>query len=222
MRIYDVVQGSDEWSQARLGIPTSSEFFKIITPSGRNSSQKKKYCYVLCHELIKQETLRLMEPTFWMERGSIMEHEAASAYEIMFDTQLQRAGFITDDNRFYGCSLDRIKMDENAAVEIKCPAPQTHLEHLYDQKIPNNYIPQVQGQLFVTGFDYIEWFSYHPDYEPVVIKTERDEKFQTRLRNRMGEFRTMLNDRLEKYIEMGVYDPENINENLQKTTYMAG
>ena len=33
-RIYrDVVQGTEEWKRLRLGIPTSSQFHRIVTPT---------------------------------------------------------------------------------------------------------------------------------------------------------------------------------------------
>jgi hypothetical protein len=39
MITHDVTQGSPEWLEARLGIPTASEFDKIITPTGKPSTQ---------------------------------------------------------------------------------------------------------------------------------------------------------------------------------------
>ena len=34
MIIHEVEQGSGDWLKLRLGIPTASEFDKIITPTG--------------------------------------------------------------------------------------------------------------------------------------------------------------------------------------------
>ena len=40
MKAWHVLQGSDEWRRLRLGIPTSSCFDKIVTPTGRMSIAK--------------------------------------------------------------------------------------------------------------------------------------------------------------------------------------
>ena len=40
MIILDVEQGSRAWIEARLGIPTASEFSRIVTPGGKLSASR--------------------------------------------------------------------------------------------------------------------------------------------------------------------------------------
>lgn len=221
MQVYDVVQGSPEWAQVRLGIPTSSDFKKVMTPTGLRSSQDEDYAHQLIAELLLREPLRLMEPTHWMERGQIMELEAAASYEMLYDAELLRSGFVTDDQGHFGCSPDRF-VDEDGLLEIKCPAPNTHVGYLLSKKIKRDYMPQLQGQLHVTGRKWVDIFSYHPEMPPARIRVERDEKFQTRLRNRLKEFRTKLNDKIQYLIDNKLYDPEEGKMAKPQSVYMAG
>ena len=39
----DVEQGSRAWIEARLGIPTASEFSRIVTPGGKLSASRDEY-----------------------------------------------------------------------------------------------------------------------------------------------------------------------------------
>jgi len=47
---YDIEQGSERWLQARLGIPTASAFDKIVTSTGKASTQSNAYMNKLLAE----------------------------------------------------------------------------------------------------------------------------------------------------------------------------
>jgi len=58
MPIYhDVPQYSEEYDRLRLGIPTSSNFHKIITPQGKPSKQWREYACLLIAERILQHKI---------------------------------------------------------------------------------------------------------------------------------------------------------------------
>ena len=44
---HDVAQYSDAYDRLKLGIPTSSNFHKIVTPQGKPSKQWREYACVL-------------------------------------------------------------------------------------------------------------------------------------------------------------------------------
>src|SRR5215831_15984230 len=112
MPIYhNVMQYSDGYDRLKLGIPTSSHFHKIITPQGKPSKQWREYACVLIAERILQRTIEFYH-SLPMERGLIVEAEAADWYEFDHDVTVQRAGFITDDSQAVGCSPDRLVGDE--------------------------------------------------------------------------------------------------------------
>ena len=41
--VDDVEQGTQAWIELRLGIPTASQFSRIVTPSGKSSSSRDAY-----------------------------------------------------------------------------------------------------------------------------------------------------------------------------------
>ena len=52
MRVLDVEQGSREWVEARLGIPTASAFKRIVTSTGKLSAQRDAYQAELLSEWV--------------------------------------------------------------------------------------------------------------------------------------------------------------------------
>ena len=50
MIVLDCVQGSQAWIDARLGIPTASQFSRIVTPTGRASTAAEGYTAELLAE----------------------------------------------------------------------------------------------------------------------------------------------------------------------------
>ena len=114
---HDVAQYSEEHDRLRLGIPTSSNFHKIITPQGKPSKQWREYACVLIAERILHQKLEFYNSPA-MERGLIVEAEAADWYEFDQDVTVQRVGFITDDEHTMGCSPDRLVGDDGL-LEIR-------------------------------------------------------------------------------------------------------
>ena len=83
-------------------------------------------------------------------------------------------GFITTDDGLIGASPDRLVKGAPIGLEIKCPAPHTHLAYLLDGTAPE-YKPQVQGQMLVAELERVDLYSYHDRMPPCTIKTPRDD-----------------------------------------------
>src|ERR1700750_977546 len=47
---HDVAQYSEEYDRLKIGIPTSSNFHKIVTPQGKPSKQWRQYACILIAE----------------------------------------------------------------------------------------------------------------------------------------------------------------------------
>jgi hypothetical protein len=74
-RLLDVEQGSVEWQMARLGIPTASNFDKIITPKTmKPSASAEKYAWALIAEQIL-EGARPKAGRRLMQRGKVVEEK---------------------------------------------------------------------------------------------------------------------------------------------------
>lgn len=195
MRLLNVEQGSPEWFNARLGIPTASEFCKIITPTGKESTQADGYANRLVAELLIGKPVSDFEGNEWTERGKELEPDAVAFYEMSYGILTHAVGFIMDDEGTMGASPDRL-VGEDGLLEIKCPSPQVHVQNMLNKRIDTKYIPQVQGQLLVTGRKWVDWLSYHPEMPPVIIRVERDEKYLEQMAVLMKGFRLALNDKI--------------------------
>ena len=197
MIIHEVQQGSPEWDRVRLGIPTASEFDSIITPDGAMAGkQARSFALRLIAEIMR-DTPTFRGTTSWMERGQDLEEEAVRMYEFTTGNQTERIGFITNDDRTAGCSPDRL-VGNDGLLEIKCPADWTHVGYLIEHKLDKQYKPQVQAQMLITGRQWVDWYSYHPDLPPLIIRVERDEEYLARMRKALKRFTDLMQTWMEK------------------------
>ena len=193
---HDVRQYSEEHDRLKLGIPTSSNFHKIITPQGKPSKQWREYACVLIAERILQRKIDFYQ-SLSMERGLIVEAEAADWYEFDQDVTVQRVGFITDDNHTIGCSPDRLVGNEGL-LEIKAPLPQTQVEYWLSGEVNERFRPQVQGQLYVCQRSWVDILCWHDVLPKIVMRVEPDEKFIKALDRELRIFNFFIENVMEK------------------------
>lgn len=173
---HRVEQGSPEWIAARLGIPTASMFHKIVTPAKlQYSSQARGYMFWLIAERLLNRQLDSLQNLEWIARGKELEPEAVRAYEFQHEIETEPCGFLTTDDGRIGATPDRLIIGQPGAVELKCPAPQTHLEYMVDG-FGSDYIVQVHGQMLVGEFEFVDRWSFHPELPHHNQRTYRDEK----------------------------------------------
>lgn len=200
LKIHDVTQNSGDWLQLRVGIPTASSFDKIITPTGKKSTQADKYANILLAEIITGEAVNTFVGNAHTDRGKKLEPDAVACYELTSGNKTEIVGFAT--NSGVGCSPDRL-IGNDGLLEVKCPAIYTHIEYMLNNEVESSYIPQVQGQLYVTDRKWCDWMSYHPDLEPVIIRVMRDEEYLTKMAVYMAEFFELLKSKKERLVNLG-------------------
>jgi len=193
---HDVAQYSQEHDRLRLGIPTSSNFHKIITPQGKPSKQWREYACVLIAERLLHRKLEFYNSPA-MERGLIVEAEAADWYEFDQDVTVQRAGFITDERHRMGCSPDRLVGDEGL-LEVKAPLPHTQVEYWLSGEVSERFRPQLQGQLYVSQRSWVDILCWHDVLPKLVVRVEPDEKFITALDRELQIFNYFIERVMEK------------------------
>lgn len=198
MKIVECAQGSYEWHMARLGIPTASGFARIVTPAGRPSAQADGYLHELVAERLLGHPLET-EAIGWMDRGLVTEAEAVRYYEMQRECDTRKVGFVTTDHGLAGCSPDRLVVGERGSLEIKCPSAAVHVGYMLDVE-PRKYWPQIQGALWVTGFDWLDFLSYCPELPPALTRYERDEMFIKVLAEAVGNFSNRLDDAVAKLL----------------------
>jgi len=184
--IHEVEQRSAEWDKLRLGIVTSSCFHMILTPGGKPSEQWKRYAYHLIAERLLQRSVGTYTSPA-MERGQIVEADAADWYELTQDVDTRKIGFIMSDDGKVGASPDRLVGDDGL-LEIKCPEAAAQVEYLLADatngllKHPlRKYWPQVQGQLYVAERQWVDVLAWSEELPSTVIRVERDEPYIEKL-----------------------------------------
>lgn len=210
MKRYDFEQRSEEWQRARLGIPTSSEFHRIVTPKGKLSEQSAGYMHALLAEWALGAPLPSIQTDF-MERGTDREDEAVRAYEFETGLTTETVGFITTDDGMIGCSPDRLACVSGreegdgdkylGCLEIKCPAANTHLGHMVQRTLDEKHRPQTQGQLWITGRAWVDTVSYYPGLPTVVIRSQRDGDYIAKLSEAVESFVRIMLETRERLVQ---------------------
>ena len=117
MKIHDCKQNTTEWLDLRAGIPTASQFDRIITPTGKPSASAIPYMHQLLAERLMGRPITGYV-SFDMDRGKDLEPEAVSFYEFTQDVETMPVGFITNDEETIGASPDRL-IGSDGLLEIK-------------------------------------------------------------------------------------------------------
>lgn len=170
MEIYNVVQGSPEWHEIRLGMLTASEAQAIAT----NGSGLK----TLVNKLVAERLTKKFEPSYSnsdMERGKDLEAEARNAYELETGNIVKQVGFCKL-NDYVGCSPDGL-IGVDGGIEIKNFKPSCFVEYMFTGKVDTGYQWQCQFNMFVTDRKWWDYVVYNPDFaEPLIIKRiDRDD-----------------------------------------------
>lgn len=202
MLIHNVEQGSPEWESIRLGIPTASEFHRIITPTGKKSTAADGYANELIAEMMLARKVKTFTGSYATERGKELEPKAAEDYELTEGVKTEIVGFCTDDEMTMGCSPDRL-VGADGAIEIKVCAADAIVDYILTDDCGADHKPQIQGQLFVLGRKWVDLVPFHPDMPPTKIRVHRDEKYLELMATYMAEFTTMLAKKKARMIELG-------------------
>jgi len=183
----DVIQGTTEWAEMRGGIPTASQFHRIVTPKGNVSKSAEMYLFELLAERITGE-LTVGYTSHWMDRGSELEASAVEFYGFMKDVDTIKCGFITNDSGTIGCSPDRL-VEDRGLLEIKVPKASTQVMYLLKEgSAYDEHVIQAQGQLWVAEREFNDLLSYHPLLPPALHRVHRDEAFITLLASALTTF----------------------------------
>lgn len=210
MIVNNCAQHSDSWWEARRSVPTASNFHRIISskkpfdmkPVGANS-----YICELIAECATQN------PSYFTEKDRITrnretqygldtEDEACGWLAMHLDRPLYKVGFITTDDEHLGASPDRVGKDSEGRItevcEVKCPRLDTHAKYLMNPgEVPKEYIPQIHGQLVVTGLDHGHFLRYGPGLDPLYVLVTRNE-YTEKLEKVLKQFLDMYHPRLHE------------------------
>lgn len=185
-----VIQGTEEWVQARLGKATSSEFHAILA-KGQGKMRAAYLRRVVAERLTGKpaETYKNAH----MDRGLEQEPYAKMTYELKRGVMLEEVGFIKHEKLDAGCSPDALLPDRG--IEIKSVIPTVQIETILSGGCPPEHKAQIQGGLWITKKPKWEFCSFCPDMpERLRLYTftmERDEAYikalEIEVRSFLGE-----------------------------------
>ena len=199
----DVVQYTPRWEELRCGVPTASQFSRIITPSGKPSKSAEMYRFELIAERLLGKPTEDAFKSHWMDRGSEMEADAVAFYELERDMDTIKVGFVTNDKGTIGASPDRL-VGENGLLEIKIGKPATHIAYLLqDGSAYEEHRVQSLGQLWVAEREFNDLMAYNPGLPPVIHRANRDEAFIKLIAQEVEKFSEELERQYAICVERG-------------------
>lgn len=236
---HDVYQGSDDWARLRLGIPTSSSFDRIITPSKHEFSAS---AISYAGELIDERLSNCLPPRVEsytsraMRDGAKNEEEACRAYSLMTGMQILHGGFYTTDDGRFGSSPDRRVVGDASDViagltEMKCPMGKTHMKWYLgpdpvksaaarkrwedNDRLPLDHLCQVHGELVVSGLPWVDFFSYASGAPDILVRVTPN-AFTQKLRIAMEKFWLLYLGVLKDMAETGTEKVRNLYLEMSK------
>ena len=209
MRIHHCIQGSEEWETIRKGRPTASQFAKIVTPKQlKLSAQSMPYAIKLAAERLGVESPSRM-PTQQMQDGTEREPYARIEYEELHSVEVNQVGFVfPNETNLWGMSPDGLIYDGDnceGLLEIKCPEVETLIQYHLDGVLPSEYAAQVQGQLWISGAAWCDFFAWHPEIEPFEIRVYPDEKYHEALAKALPAFISIIDGIVAKVKKRDVF-----------------
>ena len=197
----EIIQGTNEWKMLRLGKVTASRVKDIIatTKSGYATSRDKYMTQLLLERITNTVADSYINDA--MTWGTEQEPFARAKYEGYTSTLVEQVAFIDHPTiPMSGASPDGLVMDDGL-VELKAPMSHTHLESILGG-IDDQYMPQVQWQMAVTGRSYTDLCSYDPRFpehlQLVVKRIPRDDDYIAKLEKEVVQFLAELDDKVNK------------------------
>ncbi len=196
IEIFNCEQGTPEWAECRLGIPTASCFGMVLAKArggAGGSKTRKTYLHKLAGEVITGKPMDGYS-NHHMERGHEMEGEARDAYAFIRDAEPRRVGFIRNGD--IGASPDSL-IGDTGLLEIKTKLAHLQIEALLSDDLPSEHKAQVQGQLFVAEREFVDFVSYWPGLPPLIKRVHREDEYIKKLELEIRVF----NDELRQVVE---------------------
>jgi putative phage-type endonuclease len=174
-----MIQGTDEWRQARVGSVGASDAPKVVrrTKTGYSADRDSLMAAKVLERLtgVPVEVFK----TQAMLQGTAREPEARLLYSIVKNVEVEEVGIVLHPSiKGAHASPDGL-IETGGLVEIKAPMPAQHLDMLINGVISNDHFVQMMWQLSCTGREWCDFVSYSSDFpskmQMVIKRVHRDE-----------------------------------------------
>ncbi len=218
MKQHIIEQGHIDWFKLRVGKVTASELGNLLTPTFelRKGETQKTYVYSKVAEAYQGRPL-ISTGSWQTEQGNIREDEAIPWLALEKDWKILPGGFIETDDGRSGCSPDGLVQGQDFGVEVKCPEAVNHVRYLTEGVLPKEYVTQVYGSMFVTGFKRWVFVSYRRGFPALVLEIHENEKAMSMIRAAINQFHADFDRAMERISNIQKLDGRDAyNESLPR------
>jgi putative phage-type endonuclease len=204
----EIIQGSQEWHDLRLGKITASKIADILAV-GRSGESISRKNYKL--DLIRERITGKRTDVYvngHMERGIELEPLARASYKVLKNVMVNQIAFVEHPTiKMAGASPDGL-IGDDGLLEIKCPKPENHVDHLLNNgaSLIAKYNAQCQWQLACTNRQWCELVSFDPDMHPelqlFVTRIYRDNEWIAMAEKAVVDFDNEINESITKLKEL--------------------
>ena len=196
MKVLEFAQGTDEWRAARAGKVTASRIDAVLAKiASGEAAARRDYRAQIVAEILTARPQDDGYVNYEMQWGIDQEPMARSAYEVSRGLLIREVGFVIHPElERSGASPDGL-LGKDGMCEIKCPKTATHLQWMWEGKVPAKHQPQMHWQMACTGRKWNDFVSYDPrlpeELQLFVVRLPRDEG---RIRDIEREVEKFLSD----------------------------
>lgn len=160
------LQRTDQWHQDRCGKFTASRFVDVLARDKKTGKEKLKAWHDCIWDVVTERLTGVQEDgvdSYSMRWGREVEPFARSAYELETGLLVTESAFIQHPKFYFvGCSPDGL-VESEGGLEMKSPKDsKIHLDRFVNGMNESEFMPQVQGCMWVTGRKWWDWVSYDP------------------------------------------------------------
>lgn len=196
--VLEIEQRTQEWYDARLGRATASSFKDILatTRGGTEAAARRNYRAQLVVERLTGATpMRFSTPA--MEWGASTEDLARTEYMLATGNDVAEVGIMLHREIMVAASPDGLVRQGNdiGGLEIKCYNTANHILALRTGEMPKEHMPQVQGQMWLGGWKWVDFVSFDPDLpENAQLFIQRINRDQEYINNLDHEIKIFLSE----------------------------
>ena len=204
----EIVQGSPEWHQQRLGKATASRISDIVakTKTGYSTS-RANYMAQLVVERMTQ-TVAESYSNAAMEWGVENEQFARAAYEAKTGNMVDQVGSIDHPRIPMSAASPDGLVGDDGCLEIKCPNTATHIDTILGEEPAKKYYDQMQWQMVCTNRKWCDFVSFDPrmpsHLQLFIKRIERNDDYVEQLEKEVVQFLIEVEDKVKKLNEIKV------------------
>lgn len=194
----EIIQGSPEWFAQRCGKITASKMKDVL--SGEDKAGYRNYRAQLVAERMTGKVEESYKNSA-MQWGIDHEDECRTSVEMKLGILIDQVSFV-DHPTLHMCGASPDGLTSDAVIELKCPNTATHLEYILNNRMPPEYMAQIQWQMAVCGKKKGIFASYDPrlpeKHQLFTIEVKIDETMRTRMIDAVIQLNNEVDDIIKK------------------------